>query len=123
VRLAIGILVPGLLVLVALLMPMAPQSPSWLGFAWESRRINGIQLALGAGIPIAIGIWGIARHRILRWQSIVTAAGFGVVFLKVQLYRELTHLGDAPLSLQVMTPAVLGGLAVSLVAMVVASDA
>jgi hypothetical protein len=122
VKIAIGIVVPGLVVLVALMMPMAPQGPSWLGFAWESHRINGLQLALGAGVPIVVGIWGVARRRVPRWQAIATAAGFGVVFLKVQLYRGLTHLGDAPTSLQVMTPAVLLGLAVSLVAMFVASD-
>src|SRR5688500_17239108 len=103
-------------------MPMAPHSPSWLGFAWESRRINGIQLALGAGVPIGLGIWGVVKGRVLRWHAIAAAAGFGVVFLKVQLYRGLSHLGDAPTSLQVMTPAVLVGLAVAAVAMIATGD-
>jgi hypothetical protein len=121
-KLAIAILVLGAATLVALLMPSAPGSPSWLAFAWETRRINGIQLALGAGVPLGIGIWALLRGPLVRWQAIAATAGFGVVFLKVQIYRGLTRVLDAPISFQVMTAAVLLGLVTSVVAIVVASD-
>jgi len=120
---AIGILVFGAVAFAALLMPMASRSPSWLSFAWETRRIHGILLALGAGVPVAMGLWALVRQPLVRSQAIAATAGFGVVFLKLQIYRGLRRVFDAPGSIQVLTLAVLLGLATSVTAIIFAPDA
>ena len=121
-RLAIAIVALGLITLIALLIPSAPGAPSWLAHAWAFRRINAIQLALGAGAPVAVGVWALVRSPLVRWQAIAATGGFGVVFLKLQIYRGLTRVLDALVSLQLLTAAVLLGLIASILAIVVAAD-
>ena len=116
------ILLCGGLAAVALLVPIASDGPSWLGYAWQSRRLNAVLLAVGAGVPVLVGAWGLLRSPLVRWHAIAATAGFTLIFLKLQLYRGLTRVLDAPLATQLVTVAVLLGLASSVVAMVVAPD-
>ena len=107
---------------VALFLPVLPGAPPWLSVAWETRRINAILLALGAGVPLAIGIWALVGGRLLRWQAIAVTGGFGVVFLKVQVYRGLTRVLSAPLSMQILAVAVLAGIVAGAIAIVISPD-
>ena len=116
------ILLAGGLAAVALLIPIATDAPSWLGYAWQSRRLNAVLLALGAGVPVGIGAWTLLRRPLVRWQAIASTAGFALIFLKLQLYRGLSRVLDAPLATQLVIVAVMLGLATSVVAMVVAPD-
>lgn len=119
---SVAIAVLGIATLVGLLMPMAAGLPAWITVAWETQRIHAILLVLGVAVPIGVGVWGAVRRPLLRWQAIAATAGFGVVFLKVQIYRGLTRVLDAPPSMQVLTAAVLLGLATSFVAILTAPE-
>jgi hypothetical protein len=121
-KLAIAFIVLGAATLVALFLPVTAGGPAWLGVAWETRRINAVLLVLGAGAPVAMGLWALAHRPLLRWQAIAAAGGFGVVFLKVQVYRGLTRVLSAPASMQVLAVAVLAGLVVAVTAIVIAPD-
>ena len=121
-KLAIAFIVLGAATLVALFLPVTTGGPAWLAMAWETRRINAVLLVLGAGTPVVMGLWGLARRPLLRWQAIAVAGGFGVVFLKVQVYRGLTRVVSAPASMQVLAIAVLTGLLVAVTAIVIAPD-
>jgi len=121
-KLAVGFIVLGAATLVALFLPVSPGGPAWLAVAWETRRINAVLLVLGAGAPVAMGVWALAHRPLLRWQAIAAAGGFGVVFLKVQVYRGLTRVLSAPASMQVLAVAVLAGLLVAVTAIVIAPD-
>jgi hypothetical protein len=114
----------GVAILVGLCMPVsaAAGSPAWFTVAWESERIHAVLLALGAGLAIVIGAWGATRRQLWRWQAIAATGGFGVVFLKVQIYRGLTRVPWAPASVKILTAAVLIGLAASIIAIVLADE-
>jgi hypothetical protein len=122
-RLPIAFIVLGAATLVALFLPVTPGAPAWLAVAWETRRINAVLLVLGAGAPVVMGVWALVRRPMVRWQAIAAAGGFGVVFLKVQVYRGLTRVLSAPASMQVLAVAVLAGLLVAVTAIVLAPDA
>ena len=121
-KLPIAIMTCAAATLVALFLPVQPGAPGWLSVAWETRRINAILLVVGAGVPLAMGVWALLQRPLLRWQAIAATGGFGVVFLKVQVYRGLTRALSAPLSMQILTVAVLVGLVAGAIAIVVAPD-
>jgi hypothetical protein len=122
VKLPVAIVVLAGVTLVALFLPVAHGAPGWFAMAWATRRINAILLVLGAGVPLAMGIWALIRRPLLRWQAIAAAGGFGIVFLKVQVYRGLTRVLDAPASMQILTVTVLAGLVTTAIATVIAPD-
>jgi hypothetical protein len=122
VKLAIAILVLGGAALVSLLLPYADGAPSWLRYAWDTRPLNAILLVAGVAFPIAIGAWSALRPPLVRWQAIAATAGFGMLFLKIQLWRGLPRIVDAAISIQLMTAAVFVGLAVSLAAIIASPD-
>lgn len=121
-RLSVAIIACAVATLVALFLPVLPRAPGWLSVAWETRRINAILLVLGAAVPLAMGVWALISRPLLRWQAIAATGGFGVVFLKVQVYRGLTRVTSAPLSMQILTAAVLVGIVIGAIAIVLAPD-
>jgi hypothetical protein len=121
-KLSIAIMTCAAATLVALFLPVVPGAPGWLSVAWETRRINAILLVVGAGVPLGMAVWALMRRPMLRWQAIAATGGFGVVFLKVQVYRGLTRVLSAPASMQVLTVAVLLGLIAGAIAIVLAPD-
>jgi hypothetical protein len=119
VKLAIGILVLGLACLVALLLPSAdaPDQTSWLVAMWETRRpIDSILLALGAGLPIVMGVWGIVREP-LRWHGAVATAGFALVFVKFRMWEAIKRFTEAEVSGQLLMAATIAGMLISFVAL------
>lgn len=122
-KVAVALALLGVAALVGLSLPVAPGMPAWLSVAWDAQAIHAVLLVLGASTPIAVGAWAALRRPLLRWHAIAATAGFGVVFLKVQVYRGLTHVLGAPLSMQILTASVLVGLATAIAAIIVAPDA
>jgi hypothetical protein len=118
VKLAAGILVLGLACLVALLLPSAPGQPSWLLAMWETRRpIDAILLALGAGIPIVMGTWGVLRPPGMRWHGAFSTAGFALVFVKFRMWETIEVFADLNVAGKLLIGATIGGIVIAFLAL------
>ena len=115
-NLRIGILAFGLLGVISLFIPSHGFTMFGLfkaaGMSWLVPVLGGFALAT------IMGILGMTKPPLLQWQAGVAAAGFVAVFVRLKFWELLKDLGDAPVSGKLMIVSVLGGLVVSILALV-----
>jgi hypothetical protein len=83
----------------------------------------GIITLLGFLVPLGVGIHGILRPPVARWQAGLAFAGFATLAVKGRLWTALAKLGDYPRRGQLVMLAVVAGVVISLLAVLVPEDA
>src|SRR5262245_36699951 len=108
------ILVFGVLGLVSLFIP----SQGFTMFAFLRLAGMGYVVPVLGGFiaAIAMGAMAMKKPPLLQWQAGVAAAGFALVFVRLEFWRMLKGIGDAPLGGKLLIVSVLGGLVVSILA-------
>lgn len=110
-NLKILILAFGGLGIVSLLLNMEA-----LKHGFDKDLVNTILILGGFALPILMGLMGIMKPPMEAWQAAVALAGFVLVGVKIEIWKTLPKIMDAPTGGKLTMIAVVGGAVVSLLA-------
>jgi membrane-associated PAP2 superfamily phosphatase len=111
-NLKFGILAFGALGLISLLMEF-----EMLKLGLQHDLANMLMVIVGFAAPLAMGVMAMKKP-LLMWQAGVALAGFALVAIKFRLWETLPHIMDIPTSMKLSLIADVGGIVVSILALV-----
>ena len=117
-NLKVVILVFGIMGLVSLFLPMGSGVPSFFSMGMEFDKFQVILMLAAFGVPTAVAAMGLAKPPAQAWHGIAALAGFALAAVKMRIWSTLPHIMDLPLSMKLMAIAGLGGVIVSIMAVV-----
>lgn len=109
-NLKFGILICGAVGLIGLLMAGILKGLS-------SDAVNSILVLAGFGVPAAMGAMAAAKPPMLRWQAVVSLAGFALVAIKLRVWDMLKVMSLLPMGFKLSIFACLAGIVVSVLAL------
>lgn len=109
------ILVFGILGLISLFIP----TEGFTFFAFLKLAGMGYLVPVLGGFVVAaaMGGMGLAKPPMQMWQAGVALAGFGAVFVRLEFWKLIKGIGDAPISGKLLIIATLGGVITSIIAL------
>ncbi len=116
-NLKVLILVFGVIGLVSLFLPMSPL-PSMFSMLMEIDKLQLVLMLAAFGVPTAVAAMGMAKPPAQAWHGIAALAGFALGAVKTRIWETAPHIMDVPLSMKLMIVAVVGGVIVSIMALV-----
>lgn len=85
-------------------------------------RGGGLILIGGFVLPTLMGLLGLFMPPLQTWQAGVALAGFGSIFIRGHMWQHVSSLMDEPRATQLAAIAVLGGMLVSLLAVLIPEE-
>ncbi len=117
-NLKVLILVFGVIGLISMFLPVGEGAPSMFSLFMAVDKFQLILMLAAFGVPTAVAAAGLAKPPAQAWHGIAAAAGFALGAVKTRIWETAPHIMDVPLSLKLMIIAVVGGLIVSILAIV-----
>ena len=117
-NLKVLILVFGLLGIISLFMPIMPGMPSWFSALSKGDMFQLVLMLAAFGVPAAVAGMGLAKPPAQAWHGAAALAGFALGAVKFRVWKVIGSIGEVPMSWKLMTVAVVGGLVVSVLALV-----
>jgi len=82
----------------------------------KNDTVPALLVLIGYVAPAAMGGMGLSKPPFLQWQAIVSLAGFGLAFVKLEMWKALPHIADAPAKIAIFMIATVVGIVVSALA-------
>jgi len=111
----IGILLFGAIGVVGLFM-------SDIGLDFQNHMIDTVILLAAFGLPIFLGLIGLAKPPFQMWQAGMALACFALAIVRYRIWKILTSFLTLPMGDKLVVVAAIGGVIVSIIALAKPED-